>query len=310
MKISNQRMAYGEELVRIGRENNRIVVCEADLGGSTMSSLFEKAFPKRHFEMGIAEANMTSFAAGLSLTGRIAFTNSFAVFATGRAYDQIRQSIAIANLNVKIVGTAAGLSDFGDGATHQSVEDIAIMRAIPNLTVLVPADVPQLRSMMRWMVDNDGPMYLRVSRNDIPEITGDNCDPISPAIITDGRDIAIIACGTMVYAAVCAAEKLAKLNVSARVINVPCLKPLDEVTLRHLCAGVDAILTAEEHSVIGGLSAAVCWAFRKECIPIEAVAIADVFGQSAHDSQSLMAHYCLTEDDIAQAAMCILKGSI
>ena len=164
MKMSNQRTVYGQTLVELGKENQRIVVLEADLGKSTQSYAFSQEFPERYFEMGIAEADMTSFAAGLSLTGKITFTNSFAVFAAGRAYDQIRQGIAIPKLNVKIVGSSAGMSDFGDGATHQSVEDVAIMRAIPNMTVLVPADAPQLKAMVKWMVDYDGPVYLRVSR--------------------------------------------------------------------------------------------------------------------------------------------------
>nr|HML49043.1 transketolase family protein [Clostridia bacterium] len=174
---------YGETLVALGAENPRIVVCEADLGKSTMTYAFERAYPDRYFEMGIAEANMTSFAAGLSLTGKVAFTNSFAVFAGGRAYDQIRQGIAIGGLNVKVVGSSAGLSDFGDGATHQSVEDIAIMRAIPNMTVLVPADAPQLRRMVEWMVAYDGPVYLRMSRNDLPEVTGPADSVLRPTML-------------------------------------------------------------------------------------------------------------------------------
>ncbi|MEG1776338.1 MAG: transketolase family protein, partial [Clostridia bacterium] len=172
MKKSNQRTVYGQTLVEIGQRNPQLVVLEADLGKSTQTNAFQQAFPQRYFEMGIAEANMTSFAAGLSLTGKVAVTNSFAVFAAGRAYDQIRQGVVIPALNVKVVGSSAGFSDFGDGATHQSVDDVAIMRAIPNMTVLVPADAPQLRSMVYWMVAHDGPVYLRVSRNDLPEVTG------------------------------------------------------------------------------------------------------------------------------------------
>lgn len=306
MKLSNQRAAYGEELLSLGRTNCDIVVCEADLGKSTMTNAFQKAYPNRYFEMGIAEANMTSFAAGLSLTGKIAFTNSFAVFAAGRAYDQIRQGIAIGRLNVKIVGSSAGLSDFGDGATHQAIEDIAIMRAIPNMTVLVPADAPQLRTMVRWMVDYEGPVYLRVSRNDLPEVTGDHPDPLLPAILREGEDAAVIACGVMAAQAMKAAEMLEKENINLRVVNVPCLKPFPENAVWEAARGVKAIVTAEEHSVIGGLSAAVSWALRGDGRPMEAVAVMDSFGQSASNAEELMAHYGLTAKNIADTVKRIL----
>ena len=170
MKMQNPREVYGRTLVELGRENPDIVVLEADLGKSTMSCYFEEAFPSRYFEMGIAEANMTSFAAGLSLTGKIPFTNSFAVFAAGRAYDQIRQSVCLPRLNVKIVGSSAGLSDYGDGSTHQSVEDLAIMCAIPNMTVLAPADAVEAGKMTRAMAANRGPVYMRLTRADLPDV--------------------------------------------------------------------------------------------------------------------------------------------
>lgn len=299
MKISNQRTVYGETLVELGQQNQRIVVLEADLGKSTQSYAFSQAFPNRYFEMGIAEANMTSFAAGLSLTGKVPFTNSFAVFAAGRAYDQIRQGIAIGKLNVKIVGSSAGFSDFGDGATHQSVEDIAIMRAIPNMTVLVPADAPQLKAMVKWMVDYDGPVYLRVTRNDMAEITGDAPDPIRPAILQEGTDAAAVACGVMTGKALEAAKLLAQRGISLRVINVPCIKPFPEEYLCSLLDGVKAIVTCEEHSVIGGLSQATAWALKGDGRPMDGVAAQDVFGQSASSHEELLHHYHLTAQDIA-----------
>ncbi len=300
MKMSNQRTVYGQTLVELGKENKRIVVLEADLGKSTQSYAFSQEFPERYFEMGIAEADMTSFAAGLSLTGKIPFTNSFAVFAAGRAYDQIRQGIAIPKLNVKIVGSSAGMSDFGDGATHQSVEDVAIMRAIPNMTVLVPADAPQLKAMVKWMVDYDGPVYLRVSRNDLPEVTGEHPDPITPAVLREGTDAAVVACGIMVAPALEAAEKLAAEGISVRVINVPCLKPFADEKVKELLAGVKKIVAAEEHSYIGGLSQALAWALRGDGRPLETVSIPDVFGQSASNPQELLVHYGLTADHIAE----------
>lgn len=300
MKMSNQRTVYGQTLVELGKENQRIVVLEADLGKSTQSYAFSQEFPERYFEMGIAEADMTSFAAGLSLTGKIPFTNSFAVFAAGRAYDQIRQGIAIPKLNVKIVGSSAGMSDFGDGATHQSVEDVAIMRAIPNMTVLVPADAPQLKAMVKWMVDYDGPVYLRVSRNDLPEVTGEHPDPITPAVLREGTDAAVVACGIMVAPALEAAEKLAAEGISVRVINVPCVKPFADEKVKELLAGVEKIVAAEEHSYIGGLSQALAWALRGDGRPLETVSIPDVFGQSASTPQELLVHYGLTADHIAE----------
>lgn len=300
MKMSNQRTVYGQTLVELGKENQRIVVLEADLGKSTQSYAFSQEFPERYFEMGIAEADMTSFAAGLSLTGKITFTNSFAVFAAGRAYDQIRQGIAIPKLNVKIVGSSAGMSDFGDGATHQSVEDVAIMRAIPNMTVLVPADAPQLKAMVKWMVDYDGPVYLRVSRNDLPEVTGEHPDPITPAVLREGTDAAVVACGIMVAPALEAAEKLAAEGISVRVINVPCVKPFADEKVKELLAGVKKVVAAEEHSYIGGLSQALAWALRGDGRPLETVSIPDVFGQSASNPQELLVHYGLTADHIAE----------
>lgn len=300
MKMSNQRTVYGQTLVELGKENQRIVVLEADLGKSTQSYAFSQEFPERYFEMGIAEADMTSFAAGLSLTGKIPFTNSFAVFAAGRAYDQIRQGIAIPKLNVKIVGSSAGMSDFGDGATHQSVEDVAIMRAIPNMTVLVPADAPQLKTMVKWMVDYDGPVYLRVSRNDLPEVTGEHPDPITPAVLREGTDAAVVACGIMVAPALEAAEKLTAEGISVRVINVPCVKPFADEKVKELLAGVKKIVAAEEHSYIGGLSQALAWALRGDGRPLETVSIPDVFGQSASNPQELLVHYGLTADHIAE----------
>lgn len=302
MKTSNQRVVYGQTLLEVGAADPRVVVLEADLGNSTQSIHFQKAYPERFFEMGIAEANMTSFAAGLSLTGKVAITNSFAVFAAGRAYDQIRQGVAIGSLNVKVVGSSAGFSDFGDGATHQSVDDIAIMRAIPNMTVLVPADGPQVAAMVRWMVAHEGPVYLRISRNDLPEITGENPDPIAPAVLRQGTDVALVACGIMTGKALEAAEKLAQKGISARVINVPCLKPFPDEAVKALLDGVKAIVTCEEHSCIGGLSQAVAWMLRGDGRPMDAVAVQDVFGQSAYTHEELLTHYHLNVDDIAGKA--------
>lgn len=300
MKMQNPRQVYGETLLGLGRENRNVVVLEADLSKSTMTCLFEKEFPERFFEMGIGEANMTSFAGGLSLTGKVAFTNSFAVFAAGRAYDQIRQGISIPKLNVKIVGSSAGLSDFGDGATHQSVEDIAIMRAIPNMTVLVPVDGIETRKMTRKIAEYQGPVYMRIDRHDLPNLfPSDQEFEIGKSyLIQEGHDVAIFACGIMVSKAVQAAEKLEREGISVRVVNVSSLKPTNEDDIKKFSSGVKGIVTAEEHSLIGGLASVITYILRGSSVPVVTIGIEDEFGQSAHDYEELLADYRLTVDNI------------
>jgi transketolase len=303
MGIQNPREVYGRTLVEMGRENPSIVVLEADLGKSTMSCYFEQAFPERFFEMGIAEANMTSFAAGLSLTGKIAFTNSFAVFAAGRAFDQIRQGICIPGLNVRIVGSSCGLSDFGDGSTHQSVEDVAIMRSIPNMTVLVPADGNETRTMTRALANYQGPVYMRVTRNDMPDVMPENEPFIAgkPHLIRQGKDIVVFANGQMVSLAVAAAKILAGEGIEVRVVNVSSMKPADNVALAALADGMKGVVTAEEHSLIGGLAALMREVLQGRSIPMKTIGIDDRFGQSAHSYEDLLQAYGLTPAHIAAA---------
>jgi transketolase len=300
MNMQNPRLVYGETLLELGKENKNIVVLEADLSKSTMTCLFEKEFPERFFEMGIGEANMTSFAGGLSLTGKIAFTNSFAVFAAGRAYDQIRQGVGIPKLNVKIVGSSAGLSDFGDGSTHQSVEDIAIMRAIPNMTVLAPVDGIETAKMTRKITEYIGPVYMRFGRHDLPYIfPEDQKYEIGRSyLIKDGSDIVIFANGIMVYKAVKAADKLEKEGISSRVVNVSSLKPTNEDEIKNFASGMKGIVTAEEHSLIGGLASVITYILRSSDLPIETIGIQDRYGQSAHSYDELLEEYGLTESDI------------
>jgi transketolase len=309
MKLQNQRQVYGETLLELGKVNSNIVVLEADLGKSTMTTLFEQAFPERFFEMGIGEANMTSFAAGLSLTGKIAFTNSFAVFAAGRAFDQIRQGICIPGLNVKIIGSSAGLSDFGDGATHQSVEDVAIMRAIPNMTVLVPADGTETREMVRKITEYKGPVYLRINRHDMPDIFPDDQEYIigKPYLIRDGRDVVVYANGIMVYKALQAAEKLAPEGIDVKVVNVSSLKPVDENEIKKFANGMKGVVTAEEHSVIGGLASVITFILSGNGIPSEHVAIKDQFGQSARSYDELLDEYGLNVEGITNSVKLTLK---
>jgi len=303
MKMQNPRQVYGETLLELGRENKNIVVLEADLSKSTMTCLFEKEFPARFFEMGIGEANMTSFAGGLSLTGKIAFTNSFAVFAAGRAFDQIRQGVSIPGLNVKIIGSSAGLSDFGDGATHQSVEDIAIMRAIPNMTVLVPMDGIETRKMTRKAVEHQGPVYMRINRHDLPDLfPPDQEFEIGKSyLIREGKDVVVFANGIMVSKAVQAAETLEGQDISVRVVNVSSLKPTNENDIKIFASDVKGIVTAEEHTLIGGLASVITFILRGSAIPIIPIGIEDEFGQSAHDYDELLAEYKLTIDHIVAA---------
>ena len=307
MATNSLRTAYGEALVEQGKENPNIVVLEADLGKSTMSNLFQNAYPERYFEMGIAEANMASTAAGLALTGKIPFINSFAVFSTGRCYDQLRQTISIAGLNVKICGSSAGLSDYGDGSTHQSVEDMGLMRAIPGMTVLVPVDAVETTKMVAAMVSNPGPMYIRINRNDLPIVT-----PTAPPFeigklytIQEGKDVVVFANGVMVSRALTAAEELKAEGVSVKVVNVSTIKPLDRQAVIDCAKGMKAVVTAEEHSVIGGLGSAIAEALRLERgVPLDFVGIEDVFGTSALNYDELLVHYGLT----AQAITAKVKG--
>ncbi len=301
MSYTNQRIAYGNTLVELGKENPNVVVLDADLGGSTMGKMFEQAYPERHYEMGIAEANMTSVAAGLAQTGKIPFTNSFAVFSAGRAYDQIRQTIAIGKLNVKICGSSAGMSDFGDGATHQSVEDMAIMRAIPNMTVLCPADANETVEAVKAMAEMKGPCYIRLNRNDYPNVTeeGREFKIGEPQLLKDGTDIVVFATGYMVGLALQAAEEL-KEEISVKVVNISTIKPMNTEAIINLTKGCKAVVTAEEHSVIGGLGSAISEVLRKECKPIEYVGINDTFGCSAHNYKDVLAYHGLTKEHIVE----------
>ena len=308
MNMRNCRTVYGETLVELGKENERIVVLEADLSKTTMTKLFEKEFPTRFFEVGIGEQNMISTAAGLALSGKIAFANSFAVFATGRPYDQIRVS-CIGKLNVKIVGSSCGLSDFGDGATHQSIEDVAIMRAIPNMTILSPADGIETKKMTRAAAEFEGPVYIRILRNDVPDVTEEKQEfKIGrPTVIRQGKEVVVFAHGYMVCKSLKAAETLERKGVSVRVVNVSTLKPIDEKVIRKLATGVKGVVTVEEHTIIGGLASAVAFALRGQALPMEAVAVQDCFGQSALSYEQLLEHYGLTDAAVVKAVKKVLR---
>lgn len=305
---TNQRTAYGDTLLELCRENHDIVVMDADLGGSTMGKKIEVELPDQHYEMGIAEANMASVAAGMSRVGKVPFINSFAVFVAGRAYDQIRQTIAIGKLNVKICGSSAGCSDFGDGATHQSIDDLAYMRVLPGMTVLVPADANEAVAMTRYMAENKGPMYMRVNRNDYPNVTeeGQTFNVGVPAVLRDGNEVCIFACGYMVGQALEAAERLKDI-ISVKVVNVSTIKPLNHSIICELASDCKAVVTAEEHSVIGGLGSAIAEALARQPKPMEFVGVNDRFGESAHSYSDILNALGLNADHIEEAAKNMMK---
>ena len=302
MELKNCRQAYGETLRDLGRTDPNIVVLEADLGKSTMSEMFRQAYSDRYFQVGIAEQNMTSVAAGLALTGKTAFTNSFAVFSTGRAYDQIRSSVAIPRLNVKICGSSAGLSDYGDGKTHQSIDDIALMRVLPGMTVLSPLDAVETAQMVREMARIPGPCYIRLNRNDLPVYVdpGDEYHIGKLRMLRDGSDAVVFASGVMVTKALQAAELLQSEGVSARVVSVSTIKPLDASALMAYCRGVKAVVTSEEHNVHGGLGSAICEALSLQRLPIAIHGIEDSFGYSAENYDVLLEKYNLTPQGVAR----------
>jgi transketolase len=305
----NPRQAYGEALVALGAENQAVVALDADLSKSTMSTHFEQAYPDRFFEMGIAEQNMLSTAAGLAASGKIPYCSTFSVFAAGRAYDQIRQTIAIGRLNVKICGSSAGLSDFGDGSTHQSVEDLALMSAIPGMTVLTPCDAEETRQAVRAAASIDGPVFIRVVRNDLPALVPEDAAFTgAPRVLREGEDALLLAHGCMTARALEAAALLHGEGIGAKVVNVPMLKPFPYAAIADMASKARCVVTAEDHSFIGGLASAVALALRRSATPMAYVAIEDRFGQSAHRLEELMEHYGLTAGHIVRNVLELLNG--
>lgn len=305
----NPREAYGLALVELGRRHPEVVALEADLGNSTRSVLFAKEFPERFFQMGIAEQNMASTAAGLALSGKTPFIHSFAVFAAGRAFDQLRNAICIPALRVRVCGSSAGLSDFGDGKTHQSVEDLVTMRSLPNMTVLAPADGMETVRMMEAVVGLPGPVYIRINRNDLPAVTPPD-EPWTVGKVWEvrkGRDVAVFANGALVSRALAAAERLDREGIQLKVLNVSTIKPLDRDAVIAHARGVKGIVTAEEGTVLGGMGSAVLEALRRERhAPVEMIGIPDRFGMSARSYDELLQAYGLTSEAIENAARAVI----
>ena len=309
----NPRSAYGEALIELGKKYKNLVVLDADLSKSTKTIMFAKKYPERFFEMGIAEANMISTAAGLASCGKIPFVSTFAVFATGRVYDQIRMDIAYSKANVKIFAAHGGISEGKDGASHQMIEDLGLMRVLPNMTVMAPSDAAQTGRIVELMAASKGPMYARVGRADAPLIyeKKDLKDiKIGKGIIVkDGSDVSIIACGTMVEPALEAQKKLKKDGLAARVIDMHTIKPLDEKLVIKCAKETNAVITAEEHSIIGGLGAAVAEIIAENNLSTKFVrmGIKDIFCESG-DPTALMEKYKLNEKHIVKNAKKLLKN--
>lgn len=277
------REGYGRGLAELGAEFDNVVVLDADLAGSTKTGVFRKAFPDRHFNCGIAEANMMCVAAGLAATGLVAFASSFAMFAAERAFEQVRNSIGYTRLNVKVCASHGGMSVGEDGASHQCCEDIALMRSIPGMIVLCPADEVEARKAVRAIYLQPGPVYMRLGRLAVPVFHGEDYEFVigKGEILKDGSQVAIIATGLMVYEAMKAGEVLASQGIDAMVINMPTIKPLDEALVLHAAEKCGKIVTCEEHSTIGGLGEAVC-SFLSETRPtrVRRIGVQDEFGHS------------------------------
>ncbi len=298
------RDAYGRALVELGERYENMVVLDADLSGSTRTAKFAEKYPDRFFNLGIAEQNLMNTAAGLALSGKIPFVSTFAIFATGRAWEQVRNTIAYPALPVKIVASHAGLTVGEDGSSHQALEDIALMRVIPNMSVVVPKDGPETVNVLRAIIETPGPVYVRLGRAKVPSLSqpDDQFELGRGEALAEGDDIAFIACGIMVGKALEARKVLQREGISARVINMASIKPLDEDLVIRAAEECGAIVTAEEHTILGGLGGAV-----SECVtamhpvPVQRVGVNDRFGQSG-GADELLLHYGLSVEGLVEAA--------
>ena len=303
------RDAYGQTLIELGNEREDIVVMDADLAAATKTGMFKKAHPDRFFNAGIAEGNMMSIAAGLASCGKTVFASSFAMFAAGRAFEQIRNSIAYPHLNVKIAASHAGISVGEDGATHQCCEDIAIMRAIPGMVIINPADAPEAKAAVRAAANYDGPVYLRLGRLAVPVFNDEDVDFVigKGQVMAEGTDATIIATGLEVAEAMIAAETLKAEGISVRVVNMATIKPIDKDIILQAAAETGAIVTAEEHNVIGGLGSAVAEVLCEsgKPVPMFRVGVEDTFGRSG-PALELLDYYGLTAPHIVEKVKAVL----
>lgn len=301
VKKSATRESYGNALVELGAEHDNLIVLDADLAAATKTGVFKKAYPDRHIDCGIAECNMMGIAAGLSTTGIVPFASTFAMFAAGRAFEQVRNSIGYPHLNVKIGATHAGISVGEDGATHQCNEDIALMRTIPGMVILNPADDVEAKACVKAAYEYNGPVYLRFGRLAVPVIN-DRPDYKfelgKGVVLREGKDVTIVATGLCVSSALEAAEKLAADGIDAKIINIHTIKPLDEELIVAAAKETGKVVTVEEHSVIGGLGSAVCDALAEKCpVPVKKIGVQDVFGESG-PAVALLAKYKLDGEGV------------
>ncbi len=308
-KTSSIRKAFGNTLAQIGEENERIVVMDADLACSTQTKMFADKFPDRFFDCGIAEQDMMATAAGLASEGKTVFAASFAMFATGRTYDQIRNGICYPDFNVKVIGTHGGVTVGEDGATHQALEDISLMRNIPHMTVIVPADSRECEEVIRYASLHDGPMYIRISRCNVPDIFDEHYhfNIHKAVVLEEGTDISVFTNGETLAEVLLAAEELKKENISVEVINVPVVKPLDFQTVIDSVSKTKFAITVENHSIIGGLGSAICETLASKCpSKVYRVGIHDEFGQSGK-SDELLNYYGLDAETLVKRIRTMYK---
>jgi transketolase len=306
------REAFGATLIELANEGVDIVAVDADLSGSTTTAKFADAYPERFFNVGIAEANMVDVAAGLAVSGRVAFTGSFAVFAAGRAYDQVRNTVAYSQLDVKLAPTHAGVTVGPDGGSHQMLEDIALMRVLPGMRVLAPADFAAARAAIRLAATTPGPFYIRLGRAGVPDVHGQDFEAeLGRAyVMREGADVSLVACGVMVAEALAAADLLAEQGITAEVIDAMSLKPLDTHTILASAAKTGAVVSCEEHSIIGGLGSAVAETLGEALpVPLERIGVSDVFGTSG-EAAELMEHFGLSAPHVAEAARRVIQRRV
>ena len=304
VKKAATRDGYGKALVELGAEHDNLVVLDADLANATKTGVFQKAFPDRHFNFGIAEANMMCAAAGMSTTGLVPFASSFAMFAAGRAFEQVRNSIGYPRMNVKIGATHGGISVGEDGASHQCCEDFALMRSIPGMTIICPADSVEAEAATKAAYALEGPVYLRFGRLAIPVFheEGFRFEIGKGEVLRDGTDVAIIANGLLVYEAIQAGQTLAEMGINAMIINMATVKPLDEELVLEAACKCGRVITCEEHSVVGGLGEAVCALLSEKLpTPVRRIGVNDVFGHSG-PAVALLKEYGLSAEGIVKVA--------
>lgn len=296
------RAAYGKALAEVGRENKDVVVLDSDLAGSTQTIIFAKEFPDRWFDCGIAEADMTTTAVGLASVGKIPFLSSFAVFATGRNYDQIRNGACYAGFNIKVVGTHGGITVGEDGATHQSLEDVSLMRGIPGMQVLVPSDCAEMNAAVKYAAKHFGPVYIRVPRTNVPDVfeEGHQFDMTKAVVLKEGKDVTIVTNGETTAEVIEASDLLAKKGIDVEIVHMPMVKPMDKETVLASAKKTGFVITVENHSVIGGVGSAVCELLcETHPVPVHRLGVQDTFGQSG-DFDNLMKHYRLNSTELAE----------